>query len=157
MYFACYEGKYGIIDKFVNVILDFKYDDGFRCGTENEFSIIERNKKYAFYNNLKREFLTGFDFNCDNDFEDSYYPLSSCGKHSAFPVRKNERWAFMDFYGNMLASKWLVENELDKFVTDVTNVKEPAYLHIDDRCICFNGNFEKTLNEINNFSVYWKK
>jgi len=57
----------------------------------------------------------------------------------------------------LLASKWLVENKLDKFVTDVTNVKEPAYLHIDDRCICFNGDFEKTLNEINNFSVYWKK
>ena len=56
----------------------------------------------------------------------------------------------------LLVSKWLVENELDKFVSDVTNVKEPAYLHIDDRCICFNGDFKKTLNEINSFSVYWK-
>ena len=56
----------------------------------------------------------------------------------------------------LLASKWLVENKLDKFVTDVTNVKEPAYLHIDDRCICFNGNFEKTINDIKKFQVYWK-
>ena len=56
----------------------------------------------------------------------------------------------------LLASKWLIENKLDNFVTDVTNVKEPAYLHIDDRCICFDGNFEQTISDINNFKVYWK-
>ena len=33
----------------------------------------------------------------------------------------------------LMSSKWLIQNKLDKFVTDVTNVKEPAFLHIDDR------------------------
>ena len=56
----------------------------------------------------------------------------------------------------LAASKWLIENKLDTFITDVTNVKEPAYLHIDDRCICFNGNFKNTINEIKNFKAYWK-
>lgn len=56
----------------------------------------------------------------------------------------------------LIAGKWLVQNKLDGLVKDVTNVKEPAFLHIDDRCICFNGNFNKTLDEIKNFSVYWK-
>ena len=56
----------------------------------------------------------------------------------------------------LLASKWLVENQIDNLVTDVTNVKVPAYLHIDDRCICFNGDFKQTLEDIKNFNVYWK-
>ena len=29
----------------------------------------------------------------------------------------------------LLTVKWLIENKLDSLVTDVTNVKEPAYLH----------------------------
>ena len=57
----------------------------------------------------------------------------------------------------LLASKWLIENDLDEYFVDVTNVKAPAYLLIDDRCICFNGDFDKTLEEIQNFKVYWKK
>ena len=56
----------------------------------------------------------------------------------------------------LLTSKWLVENKIDNYVSDVTNVKEPAYLHVDDRCICFNGDFDKTIDKIKNFEVYWK-
>ena len=54
------------------------------------------------------------------------------------------------------ASKWLIENKLDNFVTDVTNVKEPASIYIDDRALNFNGDFNKTLKEIETFNVYWK-
>lgn len=56
----------------------------------------------------------------------------------------------------LLTSKWLVKNNLDSFVKDVTNVKEPAYLYIDDRCVCFDGDFEKAKKDIKNFAVYWK-
>lgn len=56
----------------------------------------------------------------------------------------------------LLASKWLIENNLDKYFSDVTNVKPIATMYIDDRTIKFNGNYEKTLNEIKNFQVYWK-
>ena len=56
----------------------------------------------------------------------------------------------------MLSAKWLLENKLDKYFKDITNVKIPSYLYIDDRCLCFRGNYEQTLNEIMNFKVYWK-
>ena len=56
----------------------------------------------------------------------------------------------------MLATKWLINNNLDKFFKDVTNIKLASYLYIDDRTICFKGDFNKTLDEIENFRVYWK-
>lgn len=56
----------------------------------------------------------------------------------------------------LLSSKWLLENNLDKYFKDVTNVKIPSYLYIDDRCICFDGKYEETLDKIKNFKVYWK-
>ena len=57
----------------------------------------------------------------------------------------------------LLASKWLINNDLDKFFKDVTDTKIPAYLHIDDRAVCFKGNYKNALEDIQNFSVYWKK
>lgn len=54
------------------------------------------------------------------------------------------------------ATKWLIENKLDEYFEDVTNVKIPSYLYIDDRCICFKGNYTKTLKAIGKFEVYWK-
>ncbi|MBP3821550.1 hypothetical protein J6G99_07905 [bacterium] len=41
----------------------------------------------------------------------------------------------------LMVSKWLIENNLDKFVSDVTNVKEPAWIHVDDRCLKFTKNY----------------
>ena len=56
----------------------------------------------------------------------------------------------------MLSAKWLFDNKVEKYFKDITNVKLPSYLYIDDRCICFKGDFNETLNEIRNFNVYWK-
>ena len=56
----------------------------------------------------------------------------------------------------LLSSKCLINNNLDKYFTDVTNVKLPSYLYIDDRCICFKGNYKMTLEEVKAFKVYWK-
>ena len=52
-------------------------------------------------------------------------------------------------------SKWIINNNLDKFVENVTNIKIPAYLIIDDRCINFNGDFTKLNKEIDNFKVWY--
>lgn len=57
----------------------------------------------------------------------------------------------------LLSSKWLVDNGLDKYFKDVTNIKIPAYLYIDDRTVCFKGDYNNTLDEIKNFIAYWKK
>lgn len=57
---------------------------------------------------------------------------------------------------SLIASKWIIENGLDKYVENVTNVKEPAYLIIDDRCINFTGDYNELLNKINNFTPWYK-
>ena len=56
----------------------------------------------------------------------------------------------------ILTTKWLIENNLDKYISDITDIKEPAYLHIDDRCICFDGNYNNTINQIQNFKPWYK-
>ena len=55
-----------------------------------------------------------------------------------------------------LASKWVVENSLDEFISDVTNIKEPSYLIIDDRCEKFEGDYQELRNKIDNFKVWYK-
>ena len=56
----------------------------------------------------------------------------------------------------ILSAKWLIDNKIDKYFKDVTNIKLPSYLYIDDRCICFKGNYQETLDNIKQFKVYWK-
>ena len=54
------------------------------------------------------------------------------------------------------AAKWLIDNKIDKYFKDVTNIKYPAYIYIDDRAIKFEGNYNKTIKDIKDFAVYWK-
>ena len=54
----------------------------------------------------------------------------------------------------VLAEKWIVQNNLQKYITGVTNTKEPAWLIVDDRCICFNGAYDKLLDDIESFKVW---
>jgi FMN phosphatase YigB (HAD superfamily) len=56
----------------------------------------------------------------------------------------------------ILAKKWLLNNKLDKYFIDVTNIKVSSYLIIDDRSLCFNGNYSSLLENINNFKVWYK-
>ena len=57
---------------------------------------------------------------------------------------------------NLKVAKWVVENHLEKYITDITKVKEPAYLIIDDRVLKFNGKFDDLYNDILNFKVWYK-
>lgn len=57
----------------------------------------------------------------------------------------------------MLSTKWLMKYGLDKYFKDVTNIKIPSYLYIDDRTICFKGNYQQTLDEVTKFKVYWQQ
>lgn len=56
-----------------------------------------------------------------------------------------------------LAYNWLINNELDKYIKEITNVKIPAWLLIDDRCIQFNGNYIDLYDSIEKFNVWYKK
>ncbi len=55
-----------------------------------------------------------------------------------------------------LAENWLVENKLNGYIKEVTNKKVPAYLHIDDRCIKFDGDYSNLYDEIQNFHVWYR-
>jgi len=58
---------------------------------------------------------------------------------------------------SLIASKWIIENGLDEYIENVTNIKEPAYLIIDDRCINFNGDYKELKNKIKDFEVWYKR
>ena len=90
-------------------------------------------------------------------FNENYIPEIKIGAYEFIEKLSNQGELYLFTTRNlMLATKWLIKNNLDKFFKDVTNVKLPSYLYIDDRCICFKGNYNKTLEEIKNFKVYWK-
>lgn len=56
----------------------------------------------------------------------------------------------------ILATKWLIKYGLDEYFSDVTNIKMPSYLILDDRGLCFKGDYSSLLNEIDNFKVWYK-
>lgn len=56
----------------------------------------------------------------------------------------------------LLASKWVLENGLEEYISDITNIKELAWIYVDDRCINFDGNFETLTNKINDFKPWHK-
>ncbi len=55
-----------------------------------------------------------------------------------------------------LAQKWLFENGLNNYISEVTNIKKPAWLIIDDRCMQFNGDYSAMYDLIENFGVWYK-
>lgn len=96
------------------------------------------------------------DYNGDN-FEESIIPDVKAGAYEFLEeLSKTSELYLFTTRNLMLSTKWLVKNGLDKFFTDITNIKIPSYLYIDDRTICFKGDFAQTLEDIKNFKVYWK-
>lgn len=58
---------------------------------------------------------------------------------------------------NLLQSaKWLIKNKIDKYFIDITNIKKPSFLLIDDRTLCFKNDYSEIIDEIKNFKPYWK-
>ena len=54
------------------------------------------------------------------------------------------------------AKDWLIENDINQYFSEITNIKPPAYIYLDDRALKFDGNYDKTLEEIKNYKAYWK-
>ncbi|MBQ3310520.1 hypothetical protein IJG72_00430 [bacterium] len=51
--------------------------------------------------------------------------------------------------------KWLIENELDIFIIDITDKKELAWAYIDDRCIQFRGDFKQLIHDLEIFKPWY--
>jgi predicted HAD superfamily phosphohydrolase YqeG len=51
---------------------------------------------------------------------------------------------------------WLVDHDLSALVDDVTNGKPMAIAYIDDRAVCFDGDFDAVLKEATTFKAHWE-
>lgn len=56
-----------------------------------------------------------------------------------------------------LIRDWVESNNLTQYISSITNVKTPAFVQIDDRCINFNGNYAEAIENIKNFKPIWAK
>ncbi|MBO6086896.1 hypothetical protein J6P92_00940 [bacterium] len=90
-------------------------------------------------------------------FDENYIPEIREGAKEFLKELSKEGELYLFTTRNLkLATKWLIDNKIDKYFKDVTNVKISAYLHIDDRAVCFNGDYKKAIEDIKNFKAYWK-
>lgn len=55
-----------------------------------------------------------------------------------------------------LVKKWLIDNNLYIYVDDITNIKKPSFIIIDDRSLTFDGNYFDMLSKIKNFKVWYE-
>lgn len=52
--------------------------------------------------------------------------------------------------------QWLEQNGLRGYVDCVTDKKPVAHVYVDDRAICFEGDFSRALEQIANFKAHWE-
>jgi hypothetical protein len=52
--------------------------------------------------------------------------------------------------------RWLREHALDDLVAAVTQRKPPAHVFVDDRAVCFRGDFADILRQIETFKAHWE-
>ena len=53
--------------------------------------------------------------------------------------------------------QWLAANGLAEFVASVTDRKPPAHVYVDDRALCFDGDFANALEQIPEFRAHLEK
>lgn len=51
---------------------------------------------------------------------------------------------------------WLDKYDLSQYIGTITNIKPMAVMYVDDRAICFDGDYDALLNNIRNFKPYWE-
>ncbi|MEF3692020.1 MAG: hypothetical protein V3574_03130 [Candidatus Moraniibacteriota bacterium] len=94
------------------------------------------------YDGWKGEDVTGKPIEGANDFilsliKSGYQPV-------VFTTRNPE-----------LISNWL--NEFGFPDIEVTNTKYPSLVYIDDRCVKFDGDFSKLVDNLKDYDIYWRK
>ncbi len=96
-----------------------------------------------------------------NQYQGSYSndyipPVREGAKDFVKNLSRNFEIKLFTTRNKLLASKWVIENDLESFIADITNIKETAWIYVDDRCINFDGNFENLTNNIFNFKPWYK-
>ena len=52
--------------------------------------------------------------------------------------------------------RWLGAHGLADLVSEVTDRKPAAHVFVDDRAVCFRGDFDATLRDIDAFCAHWE-
>jgi hypothetical protein len=52
---------------------------------------------------------------------------------------------------------WIREHGMETYVDLVTDKKPPAHVYVDDRAICFTGDFNETLRRLGQFKAHWEE
>ena len=90
------------------------------------------------------------------NYTDDIPPIKKGAKEFIVKLSKYYDLILFTTRNSKLATEWLINNKIDKYFQNVTNVKMPAYIYLDDRSIQFKGDYDKTLEEIKDYKVYWK-
>ena len=94
----------------------------------------------------------------DGNYNPNYIPPIKDGAYNLIKeLAKDYKIVIFTARNTLIASKWIIKNKLDKYVQNVTNVKESAYLTVDDRCINFDGDYKELKNKIDKFEVWYNK
>lgn len=65
------------------------------------------------------------------------------------------RWVVFTTRPSDKVADWFKKHELPT-PEDITNIKIPSPVYIDDRVLKFDGDFDKLVKDLKNFNVYWK-
>ena len=108
---------------------------------------------------MKKTIAIDLDGVLDNytKYTDDIPPIKHGAKEFIIKLSKDYELVLFTTRSPKEATMWLISNKIDKYFKDVTNVKLPAYIYLDDRSIQFQGDYNKTLGEIEKFKVYWKE
>ena len=91
------------------------------------------------------------------NFEKDYIPpIKEGAKEFLKNLSNNFELKLFTTRNKILASKWLIENDIDNLFIDITNTKDLAWLYIDDRCLKFDGEYSFLEEQINNFKPWYK-
>lgn len=110
--------------------------------------------------NTKKQILIDLDGvlnNYDGNFDPDFIPSLRKGALE-FLKTLNSYYSLKLFTARpkKIVAKWLIKNKIFTLFSGITNKKEPAYLYIDDRAVRFNGNYNETLKQVENFLVWYK-
>lgn len=91
------------------------------------------------------------------NYQENYIPVPKKGSLK-FLKEMSKKYTIKIFTSRniKLAEDWVKNHRFEKYISGITNIKEPCFLYIDDRCINFQGSYELLSAQIEDFKPYYK-